>query len=282
MTSTFNSAAIDRNGWRQGAVLGPDLLRVARERAPSGIIVADDNWLIVTSHHCDIVNPRLDKEPSIEVLRAEVVTRKKLDKQQVFGRNPRVMEFEVRDSAGGPSVILSVNVHERWPLPREILTDEAPARLLEDKERRLIAEWLAKRYIRAAFPTAFDGRWRTKMGDWTRLLEKHSAWIQGVYLRLNTLQELPEDAQYVVDIIVAAPAAATSTTGWATKRLEIEEDVESFWKQFGIGIECAGVDVLGTDNVTLAEIEAYQRFDADWVSFADDTPAMPPAVDMIA
>jgi hypothetical protein len=27
------------------------------------------------------------------------------------------------------------------------------------------------------------------------------------------------------------------------------------WKQFTPGIECAGIDVLGTDQVTLVEIE---------------------------
>jgi hypothetical protein len=38
--------------------------------------------------------------------------------------------------------------------------------------------------------------------------------------------------------------------------------------------------VIGTDELTLAEIEPYQRFDADWVSFADDGPTTPPAADM--
>ena len=82
------------------------------------------------------------------------------------------------------------------PIPRELLLQEVPQGQLADKERRLIAEWLAKRYIRAAFPTAFDLRWRTKMRPWQRLLRRHSEWLQGVYLRLNTLAELPEGAPY--------------------------------------------------------------------------------------
>jgi len=28
----------------------------------------------------------------------------------------------------------------------------------------------------------------------------------------------------------------------------------------------------------LADIEPYQRFDADWVSFEDETPIIPPAL----
>ena len=196
MSTTFDADAIEKHGWRQGAVLGPALLRVARERAPSGLTIADDNWLIVTSHDCDVVNDRLEKEPTVEVLRGEAVSRRTPDKQQVWGRNPRVLQLEVDDGIGA-TVVLSVKVHERWTLPREVLSTEPPARVLGDKERRLIAEWLAKRYIRAAFPTAFDGRWRAKLREWTSLLEKHSRWVQGVYLRLSTLRELDEQKRQV-------------------------------------------------------------------------------------
>ncbi len=280
MSATFDVDAIEKHGWRQGAVLGPALLCTARERAPSGLTITEDNWLVVTSHDCDVVNARLDKEPTVEVLRAEVVQQKP-DKQQVWGRNPRDLHLEVEGRNGG-ALVLKIRVHERWSLPREVLSTEAPARILADKERRLIAEWLAKRYIRAAFPTAFDGRWRARLRDWTRLLEKHSRSLQGLYLRLSTLRELPESVPYKVHLIVAAPAAVTQEASWAAKRDELEREIEGFWKQFMPGIECVGVDVLGTDQLTLAEIEPYQRFDADWVSFADDSAATPAVVDMTA
>ena len=41
------------------------------------------------------------------------------------------------------------------------------------------------RYIRAAFPSAFDSRWRA-MREWVALLREHAEWIQGIYLRLST------------------------------------------------------------------------------------------------
>ena len=43
---------------------------------------------------------------------------------------------------------------------------------------------------------------------------------------------------------------------------------------------CIAVDVQGTDEITLADIEQYQRFDSDWVSFEDDTSITPEMVDM--
>ncbi len=157
---------------------------------------------------------------------------------------------------------------------------EAPTHYLPEKERRLLAEWLAKRYIRAAFPTAFDLRWRPKQTDWRKLLRKHSEWMQGVYIRLSTLDELPANAPYQCHLMLAVPSAKRGGPEWAGKRAEIEEECQSFWEQFEPGIKCAGVEVLGTDEITLAEIESYQRFDADWVSFEDETPTTSPMLDM--
>jgi hypothetical protein len=281
MSTAFDASTIERHGWRQGAVLGTKLAAEARALAPSGIAFADGDWLIVTSHDCDIANAKLEKEPTVEVLRATVVQHKRPDKQQVWGRNPREMQLEGSDRDRGP-VVLSVRVHERWSMPRELLTSEAPQQLLDDKTRRLIAEWLAKRYIRAAFPTSFDARWRSKMKDWTGLLENHSRWIQGIYLRLSTQAELDHEKPYKVHLIVAVPAASTKDPVWPKRMPELESLVETFWKQFGPGIECVGVEVIATNALTLADIEKYQRFDADWVSFADDSPATPTAADMTA
>ena len=39
-------------------------------------------------------------------------------------------------------------------------------------------------------------------------------------------------------------------------------------------------EVLGVSRPTLYDIEPSQRFDADWVSFADDSALTPPAADM--
>ena len=38
--------------------------------------------------------------------------------------------------------------------------------------------------------------------------------------------------------------------------------------------------MLRTNEVTLADIERYQRFDADFISFEDETPAVPLEFDM--
>ena len=106
--------------------------------------------------------------------------------------------------------------------------------------------------------------------------------MQGVYLRLGTLDELPANAPYQCHLILAVPHSKRREADWAGKRTEIEEDVQAFWDQFEPGIDCDGVEVRGTDEITLADIEPYQRFDADWVSFEDETSTTPPVVDTVS
>lgn len=101
-----------------------------------------------------------------------------------------------------------------------------------------------------------------------------------MYLRLSTLAELPDETPYKCHLILAVPDEKRGDMGWAPKRIQLEQDVHAFWNQFKPGIDCAGVEPLGTDEITLADIEPYQRFDADWVSFEDDTPTTPPTANM--
>jgi len=278
MTTPFDSDEVVRLGWRQGAILGTELSTAASKYAPETVSLNDADWFILTSHDCDIANSNIDKEPVVEVLRAQIATAKKADKQQSWGRNPRTLQVVLDEDE--ERKVLSCKVHDRWTIPRHILMQEAPMGCLPDKERRLVAEWLAKRYIRAAFPTAFDLRWRAKLKDWQKLLKKHSEWLQGVYLRVSTLAELPDGTPYKCHLLLGVPQAKRGGEGWTKKRDELEHEVQAFWDQFKPGIECVGVEVQGTDEITLADIEPYQRFDADWVSFEDDTTAIPPTADM--
>jgi len=273
MNETFDSGVIADNNWRQGAILGTDLALLAFKLAPKTVSVADGDLLVLTSHDCDIVNFSIDKEPVVEVLRATArASTSKIDKQQSWGRNPR--QLELATEFEGRQTILSFSVHDRWFIPRQLLHKGAPDSHLPNKERRLIAEWLAKRYIRAAFPTAFDLRWRTQLKFWQKLLSQHSDWIQGIYMRLSTFDELEDNLPYKCHFIAAVPYQQANGDGWVEKRPEIETEIESFWGQFNPHIVCEGVELLSTDEITLADIENYQRFDVDWVSFADDSQSI--------
>jgi hypothetical protein len=269
MAVPVDSDRIAGLGWRQGAILGPKLSVRAAELAPRTVTAGASDWLIVTSHDCDVVSPDLAKEPFVEILRARVLEGSRPDAMQLRGRNPRVLQLQI--DHGGRNHLLAISVHERWSVPRELLLQERPAFQFSDRERRLIAQWLAKRYLRAAFPSSFDRRWRIRLRDWVHLLSEHSELILAVYLRLSTRDELPPDHPYRCHLLVVVPAEVRAGPGWTEAREKLEHRVRSFWEQFAPGIQCVGVEPLGADEVTLAALEPYQCFDADFVSYEDGT-----------
>ena len=224
MSVAFDSGAVARRGWRQGTVMGPATASLARKNAPTVLDVRCSDLLIVASHDCDVLNPSIEKEPFVEVLAARQVG--EVGPMQMLGRNPRTLEFTVVD--GDHLIALSCSAHRRWSVPRELLLEGEPRLTLPYRERRLVAEWLAKRYIRAAFPSAFDERWRGNLRAWQKLLQRWSEWVQGVYLRLSTLAELGDDDPYHCDVLVAVPQGAAANEDWPRKRLVIEGDVEEF------------------------------------------------------
>ena len=190
-------------GWRQGSFQGTEFSKNAAEHAPPTLEVKDADRMVLTCHDCDFLNFSIEKEPVVEVLLMRPVGGDKPDRSLMSGRNPCVLQLtiETRDT----TTYFACTVHERWTIPRTLLMEETPSQFLPNRERRLLAEWLAKRYIRAAFPTAFDQRWRPRMTGWLKLLRNHSEWMQGVYLRLNTLDELSADKPYRCHFIVAVP-----------------------------------------------------------------------------
>lgn len=282
MAHEFDPRQLVELGWRQGALLGHGLASLAWEHAPNRLKAGEQDHLVVTSHDCDILNPSLGKEPLVEVLRASIPDAPAGQRSHhSAGRNPRALRLS-DVTVRGDVIPLDFAVHDRWEIPRELLLKEAPADRLSVKECRLVAQWLAKRYTRAAFPMAFDARWRAEYKAWWRLLKKYSSLIQGVYVRLNTLGELTGSVSYRCDLLLAVPSSKRGLPQWSAIAAAAERDFLTFWRRLQPGIECEGIQVLTTDRITLDDLERYQRFDADWVSFEDETAVTAPEADLRA
>lgn len=280
MGREFDSAQLMELGWRQGALLGQRLALLAWNHAPKRLDADEQGHLVVTSHDCDILNPSLTKEPLVEVLRARVPEAAAGQRSHdSAGRNPRALRLS-EVTVRGDAIALDFSVHDRWEIPRDLLMEEAPAARLPGRKGRLMAEWLAKRYIRAAFPTAFDARWRSESRAWRKLLKRHSYWIQGVYLRLDSQDELAAGVAYRCDLLLAMPVRRRNLADWTRTTDAIEREFEEFWARLLPGIVCEGIRFLATDRITLAHLERYQRFDADWVSFEDETPVVSMETDL--
>ena len=151
MGHEFDRDRVSELGWGQGAILDRRLAESAWKHAPERVTPGDHDHLLVTSHDCDVLNASIAKEPLVEVLRARVLDDATGQRSPFSaGRNPRALRLcEV--SVQGDGVALDLVVQDRWEIPRELLMEEGPVARLPTKEGRLVAEWLAKRYIRFAF-----------------------------------------------------------------------------------------------------------------------------------
>lgn len=153
----FDAKVILKNGWGQGSVFGKEL----REKYCPGW-----DMVVVISHDCDVAHHKLEGEPKVEVICGRRI--KSLEKMKTQGRHPRELHLETLGAE------FSLSIHDRDFLHREILMDDCPAGQLESKERRILTEWLAKRYIRSAFPNNFDRRWRNERKKWEKLMKSSS------------------------------------------------------------------------------------------------------------
>ena len=138
------------------AASGPIVLAYRDRIAVPAVPIDDNARLLLTSHDCDVGRPG-PHEPRIEVCPA-VAVRGRLDGNFTGTRNPRRLHLELEiDGAPQP---FELRAPTRFCIPRETLESSMPdpdARIAS-RHHNHFCHWLAKRYRRAALPTAFDNR----------------------------------------------------------------------------------------------------------------------------
>lgn len=158
---SIDAERIQRHGWRQGSVFtlaasGPIVLAYRDSIMVPALAIDDNARLLLTSHDCDIVHRGLH-EPRIEVCPA-VAVRGRMDGNFTGTRNPRRLHLEL-EVAGAPQPF-ELRAPTRFCIPRETLESSLPDpdTRIAPRHHNHFCHWLAKRFRRAALPTAFDNR----------------------------------------------------------------------------------------------------------------------------
>ncbi|HMJ10177.1 MAG TPA: hypothetical protein VK524_02170 [Polyangiaceae bacterium] len=248
--------SIKTNGWRQGSVLQSDLAdRVATPEFPDW---SEQHRAVVLSHDCDVVNASYDLEPTVELIRAMVVS--DADNLLRHGRNPRRLQTE--DSSGS---LLDFSIHDRWTVRRSELESSAPSAELSIQEDSLhvLVEWVAKRYTRAAFPDAFNDRTRSANKKLQQELKKNGELITGLFLAISPKEECSPDQNYQVALRVTA---AKETLALRTREINLVRTTNLIADALR---SCKGIDVVEAELVsetlfTLADLRYFQRWDWDF------------------
>jgi hypothetical protein len=229
--------------WRQGAILPPDL-RPEIERDRVGVVV---------SHSCDLANPSLETEPRFEWIAATPID--KVENGRIRGRNPRRL-----DLAGPPPLRLSME-DRRWS-PRGTLADFQPSGHLNDEDTAIVSEWMARRYQRSAFPTAFNDR-RRPIADKVRkkLASNPGRDLLGLWIALGPYDELPDGESYRGHLMATVTDDLANEAFHAVEALLL--DIRDKLAECD-GIEIVGEPVVAREgDVTITELKRYTRLD-DW------------------
>lgn len=260
-------------GWRQGAVLPSDL-----NSKIGGETVREEDLLIVISSDCDVVARDFGREPHVEVLVAREKPLADTDGSYLWGKNPRVYQFQVEEE--GAHRLFEVAVKDALRIDRAILAEAEPdgKRALSSRIVREISVWMSKRYHRAAFPDAFDSRTTRALTQINKLVKRDGGDLLGFYLVLSG-DELPPDVPYEIELVAVADDSVFSDP---VHRAHVQSVVDS---TAALLDACTGVDVLdvrlcGEDDITLADLRVMRRWDFDDLSFRTSPPGerTPPQV----
>ena len=191
-----SAGEIQRKGWRQGAVLLDSFVERLCQDGVFHYAGANQKY-IVASHDCDVASRSFEVEPSVELLRGDILGIEGKVGNYFWGGSPRFYQLE-RTIAGSKS-IWEFSIQDRIWIPRRALVLSEPDRALAlpaDELRRLTI-WLARRYRRPAFPDAFIERTRNVYKRLRNPLKKLGHWLTGVFL-LVVDEELPPETPYEI------------------------------------------------------------------------------------
>jgi hypothetical protein len=252
---------IESNGWRQGAVIH---IKQLRKAVPlPDVDFGDDDLAILVSHDCDIIHHDAANEPVVEWLHVRPIN--KTDGRLLHGKNPRRLHFEYNGKS------YETRAYMRLITPRPALLEfsvgSVPA--LPKKLTSQIANWIGKRYSRAAFPDEFNKRVGTKRAAIANAVDKDHEFLRAILIRVEPqTAELPANQAYEVLLTGIMAQADYDNPVKREPCQAVISELESLLS------DCDGIDVedcrLCPDTkISLADLDYLVEWDFDYLSIAD-------------
>jgi len=227
---------------------------------------SNDRWVVLTQD-CDLLQLELEKEPYVEILKIKQADPQK-DGASQWLKSPRQLSFrESRDSK--KSTLWVARVHDLVRIDRTYLAEHEP-----DRERSLetvtveeLKKWVARRYVRAAFPDVFNARTESAVkaleSKSSDLFKKHEL-LTGIYLAVPDV-ELGDSDPYEISMIGVIRTEDHNDSHLRDQATELLEEIESQLDKCE-GIEISEALLLPEQSMNLDLLRKYQRWDFDSMS----------------
>ena len=260
-----------QRGWRQGSVLPHGLAVDLSNQLPVGEPLGPEDRIVVISHDCDITHGSIEKEPLAELIVARRISTAPVG-DRVFTRSPRLLEFE--GYMGDEHGTYRVSAAERMFIPRDRLAGVDPAGALGTEPPDLLVAWLTNRYIRSAFPDAFNERLGPNQRDIKRLLKTGAEHLHSIYIRVDD-EELPPETPYrlivrgtMLQIDFPVPERRLSAQKAFDGLIALLASCE--------GIEIADEALVSETEISLDDVRLMKRWSThDSLSLRDERDALP-------
>jgi hypothetical protein len=193
-------------GWRQGSVFRPP--------APYPVPIDFDaahEWMVVCSQSCTVVSPRLDNDPTIEIIVAKQVEKFAPQSPEARGKNVRRFHLPILGTEGFQA--LDCNINRRLLMPRREFLHFAPHETIKASvaDVRNLAGWIARYYTRIALPNELVRRATQKHGLF-EIIKSALEWktpndtplselIDGVYIQWEPDEEMVSSEPYLIDLL---------------------------------------------------------------------------------
>jgi len=282
------ASSLRATGWRQGDLIAPDQVStiIGASIDHCAVTESPDIWLVVLTQDCDLVRATRD-EPYVEMLAIQKLPCE--PEYPLRGQSARNLHLEV--STVDQIHWFACTIHNRFRIPKAALLDVTRGGSLElpGDQRRNLRKWVARRYTREPFPDYFEGHLAPTKGRVKSLFKSEAAkLISTVYIAIdNENADLTED--YFIHSILAARAMDLADD---VKRQRIDDFEERFREVFNSRPHIrwalknpddpeSGEDirVLAEEDINLAMIRRFKRFDADYRSIDDDVITPPDGID---
>lgn len=290
MTKDEKRQSIYKNGWRQGSIISLKTLKehIERNNIDSAISLPDPNkvkktdsaYVVVINMSCDVVFGKEDQLPQIKCLlcwpKSNTLSNSALPdpRQFVLNHCGKTLSFRMKDR-------LFVHI--------DSFCHVKPDYQLSDEEVNALVRWKVAQFNRLGLPEALasrigDALQSEKFMGW---INKTSSKLEGIFLEIKPMAELPENIPYKVGVIAVADSSKTNQTDIFDIAQEIEMTLlEPLREKDGIELlndskqyEEEGIEpALSSSEFSYDMLKRFRRFYLDHYSLDPDSNSAPIAV----
>lgn len=225
--------------------------------------ISVNDWLVVISQTCDVVQSKLENEPYVEILLCRLIDKIRAD--FAGRRSTRRLDFRP-DKVNFPGVAVTAHAtSDRYVVPRNVFENHGPdpSRALSANAVRLVQSWYAIRYTRPAWPDSFVRRIDRKSKE--RLVKALTAiTTDDVEVRVALKDkevELNDDTSYYVAVFFVIDQQI-----WNSSQ-QIRKSVNSAFNEFVSALAaCKGIVV----DQKLSDVKSGDDFSWQMVNMTDE------------